>query len=94
MKKKQYNFDYLPKKFLEPMSKEDIQALSCQSVYPLPKELEASAKAAETCAIVDDIATMKELYCVLAYAIAQHPDLLMDYLNTFHSLVKTKKQGN
>ena len=33
---------------------------------------------------------MKSVFCALAYALAQHPDLLMEYLNTFHVLVKQR----
>lgn len=56
------------------------------------KELIAIRKAQEVAEIVDDLATMKSLFCALSYAIAQHPDLVIEYLETFRSLVQTRDE--
>ncbi len=78
-----FNFEHLPKQFFDPLPKALFQGLPKEDEGQLPNELLAASKAGEICSLVDDLDVMKELYCVLAYALAQHPNLLMDYLETF-----------
>jgi hypothetical protein len=78
----EYTFNHLPKDFYGPLSQ--------SGRAELPLELLAASKAEEIVSLIDDISTLKELFCVCAYAVAQHPTLQIEYLDTFKSLAEQR----